>query len=136
MNQETTPKSLFLQSVERCETNPGFIPAFYDRFLGQSEVVREKFAETDFNQQNRMLLRSLKLSAGAIAGEQPALQELTQRAESHNRHNLDIQPELYDLWLDAIIKTAREFDEQWNEEIETAWRDILHSVIHHMAKRY
>ena len=134
--QEATPKSLFLESLARCEAKYGFVPTFYDHFLAQSDVIRDKFADTDFTQQNRMLLRSLKLSSGAINGEQAALQELTQRAETHNRHHLDIKPELYELWLDALIKTASEFDDQWSEKIETDWRDILGSVIHHMTKRY
>lgn len=58
-----TPKEQFLQSVDRCAACGGFIPAFYERFLSTSEEVRKKFEHTDFKNQNKMLLRSLRLSS-------------------------------------------------------------------------
>ncbi len=133
---EAIPKNLFLQSLERCSEDEDFIASFYDNFLGASEEVREKFAETDFTRQNRMLLKSLRLCAGATAGDLAALRELRERAETHDRQHLNIRPELYDLWLDAIIKTAREYDELWSPDIEEAWNTILGHVIHHMIKYY
>lgn len=44
-----------------------------------------------------MLLRSLKLVAGATAGEPKSLREIRQRAETHDRYHLNIEPEHYDL---------------------------------------
>ena len=109
MNELTdfpSPKDCFLESVNRCAGCAGFLPAFYHRFLSSSHEVREKFQDTDFEQQNRMLLRSLRLSAGATAGRPESLRELRDRAETHDRHHLNIEPRLYDLWLKSIIDTA------------------------------
>ncbi|MCG8449308.1 MAG: globin [Pirellulales bacterium] len=133
---EMTPKELFLQSLHRCAKSDNFIPSFYTRFLSSSDEVRQKFRNTDFKHQNQMLLRSLQLVAGATAGEQESLEELRARAETHDRYHLDIKPELYELWRKALIETAREHDNQWNEEIEEAWHSILGHAINHMIKHY
>ncbi|MCA8883181.1 MAG: globin, partial [Rhodobacteraceae bacterium] len=82
------------------------------------------------------LLHSLNLSAGAVSGEPFALRELKERAESHDRHHLNIEPHLYDFWLNALIETAREFDDKWNPTIEHAWRTTFQHVIDYMRRRY
>ena len=132
----STHKEIFLQSLERCIKSEDFIPQFYKRFLSASDEIRDKFKHTDFEKQNRMLVRSLQLAAGATAGEQKALEELRDRAETHDRHHLDIKPALYDFWRDAIETTASEFDKQWNDDIKEAWHSILGYVIKHMIKYY
>lgn len=131
-----TPKDQFLQSLARCMENEKFIPAFYDRFLSTSEEIREKFRFTDFEQQNKMLLRSLRLAAGATAGESEALKELRERAKTHDQYHLNIEPPLYDIWLKAVIETVQEFDEKWDETVEDTWHTILGYVISYMVKRY
>lgn len=133
---ETIPKDLFLQSLNRCAEFEKFIPSFYDRFLSESDEIRDKFRHTDFKTQNRMLLRSLRLAAGATAGEPEALRELKERAKTHDRYHLNIEKRLYDQWRSAIIETARKFDDQWDNKIENAWYTILGHVIAHMVKYY
>lgn len=133
---ELTPRDLFLQSVNRCVGDPAFIPEFYERFLGSSEVIKHKFRFTDFDQQNKMLARSLELSAGATAGEAESLAEITERATTHDRHHLNIEPRMYDVWLETIVATASEFDEEWTESIEAAWRKILGHVVQRMVRKY
>ena len=83
-----------------------------------------------------MLLNSLRLIAGATAGESAALRELKERAKTHDRYHLNISPELYEFWRHAIMATAAEYDEQWDEAVEKAWRSILDHVIKHMVKHY
>lgn len=136
MGEVTNHKDLFLTSLNRCSESEDFIPSFYENFFETSQAVRNKFLRTDFEKQNEMLIGSLKLAAEATIGTPEALRELKERAESHDRYHLNIKPELYDLWLDSIITTARSFDPQWNETIEDSWNFILKNVIQFMAKRY
>lgn len=130
------PKDLFLQSLNRCAESENFIPSFYDRFIGSSDEIREKFKKTSFEKQNAMLLRSLRLSAGATSGDPEALNELNERAETHDRHHLNIEPRHYETWRSAIIETASEFDPEWNSATENAWHTILGHVINHMIRHY
>ncbi len=131
-----TPRDQFLQSLDRCMENENFIPAFYDRFLSTCEEIRKKFRHTDFEQQNKMLLRSLRLAAGATTGDSEALKELRERARTHDQYHLNIEPPLYDIWLKAVIETVQEFDAEWDATVENTWRTILGYVISYMVKRY
>lgn len=133
---ELTHKEIFLQSLDRCSESENFIPSFYDRFLATSDEIREKFKDTDFDKQSQMLLHSLKLAAGATLGESFALREIRERAETHDRHHLDIAPRLYTFWLDSVIETASEYDSQWDETVEESWNTILGHVVKHMTKFY
>lgn len=133
---KVTPKERFLQSLDRCAADEAFIPSFYDRFLSTSDEVRNRFRFTDFEQQNQMLLRSLQLIAGATTGDLASLRELRERAETHDRHHLNIEPHLYDLWLDSVVKTVQEYDEQWDESTESAWRVILEHAVQQMTRYY
>ena len=104
--------------------------------MDSSATIRFRFRNTDFEHQKKMLLRSLQLSAAATDGEPEGLRELNERAASHDRVHLNIGPELYDLWLDAILQAASEFDPDWNDDIRAAWQRILGFVIRHMTSRY
>ena len=87
---------LFLHSLKRCLTVPAFLEDFYDRFVGSSEEVREKFRGVDLKRQVRMLEDSLYVVAVAAQGEEgsPARGALPFLAARHSRHDLDIRPEL------------------------------------------
>ncbi len=50
-------------------------------------------------------------------------------AKRHSRAELDIKPELYDLWLDQLVQAVREFDRMFDTEIEAAWRRLLQAGI-------
>ena len=56
--------------------------------------------------------------------------------EDASRAELDIKPELYDLWLDRLVQAVREFDPKFDPEIETAWRRVLRPGIEFMKSRY
>ena len=135
-SKDVTPKEQFMGSLARCKSNDRFIPDFYERFMASSDDVRRRFRFTSFEKQNRMLLKSLILSSAATEGDPKALAELTERAETHDHAHLNIKPELYDLWLESLISTAQEFDSEWSDSIEHAWRKILGFVIHRMITKY
>ena len=69
----TPATSVFLASLKRCLAAPGFLAAFYDRFTGSSEEVREKFRGVDMQRQARVLEDSLYVVAVAVQGEEGSL---------------------------------------------------------------
>ena len=131
-------RDLFLQSLKRCLAVPAFLEGFYDRFVGSSEEVREKFRGVDLKRQVRMLEDSLYVVAVAAQGEEgsPARNALPWLAERHSRRDLDIRPALYDLWIDCLIETARAHDPEFDPEIEAAWRETLTLGANYMRERY
>lgn len=134
-SKELVRRRVFLESLARCG-NGAFVDRFYDRFLASSPEVRAKFASTDFARQRLMLLRSLELVAAAADGDADGVEELRARAETHSRSQLNIEPHLYDLWLESAIQSASAADPLWTAEVETAWRSILGAAVRHLSSRY
>ena len=124
----TSPSAeTFLSSLKRCLAAPGFLDAFYQRFVGSSEEVREKFKNTDMKRQVQVLEDTLYVVANAVQGEEGSLARgaLPALAAKHGRNGLDIRPGLYDLWIECLVETARTHDPQFDPAVERAWRDTL-----------
>lgn len=134
-SKELVRRRIFLESLARCG-HGAFVDRFYERFLASSPDVRAKFTSTDFSRQRHMLLRSLELIASAADGDPAGVDELRARAETHSRSQLNIEPHLYDLWLESAVASAVEADPLWTSDVETAWRSILGAAIHHLRSQY
>ncbi len=128
----------FLASLKRCLAAPGFLAGFYDRFLTSSNEVREKFRGVDMQRQARVLEDSLYVVAVAVQGEEGSLArgDLPRIAERHSRRDLDVHPELYDLWVRCLVEAARDHDPQWSDDVATAWRETLAFGVEYMRRRY
>ncbi|MFE8071031.1 globin [Marinobacteraceae bacterium S3BR75-40.1] len=119
--------------IERHRTD--FFEAFYRRFLLASPTVREKFRHTDMDRQRRMLKKSFySLVAFYASGSADGV--LERIAYSHSVRGLDIHPALYDLWLECLIDTVRDFDPQFDDDVELAWRLVLSAGITYMKFKY
>lgn len=126
----------FNNSLQRCTAAPQFLDAFYRRFLASSPEVAEKFKHTDFARQKLALKGSLWIMMMADQQQEIWRSHIEQIARRHSRSELDIRPELYDLWLDCLMQTVAEFDPQFGPEVEAAWREILGRGIALMKARY
>jgi hemoglobin-like flavoprotein len=134
----TSATDVFLASLKRCLGAPGFLTGFYERFTGSSEEIREKFRGVDMQRQVRMLEDSLYVVAVAVQGEEGSVARgaLPRLAERHSRRDLDVRPELYDLWARCLAETAAAHDPQWTEDVAAAWRGTLAFGVEYMRQRY
>ena len=126
--------NLVMQSYGRCCVSPAFFDDFYRHFLASSPQVRDKFASTDMTAQ-KTLLRQGILNLVMYARGMPDT-KLRALGESHARGRLDIRPELYDLWQEALLRTIAEHDGEYGEEIRAAWRDVLQKGINVIKSYY
>jgi len=126
---------LFNDSIERCSCRPEFLRRFYTLFLASSDTVAKKFKRTDLRKQARLLKTSLYIMMLA-SGESERIVHLKRLAKLHSRAELDIKPELYDLWLDRLVQAVKEFDPLFDAETESAWRRMLQPGIEFMKSRY
>lgn len=138
MNNTVDKKTLqrFDDSLRRCNSAHDFLDRFYETFLASSPKVKEKFAKTDFVRQKRALNASLHLmllAAEHLNGPQRYLRDL---AASHGRHQLNIGAEFYDLWLDSLLKTARQVDPEFDDETEKAWEAVMMVGIDYLLSHY
>ena len=135
-NQSVVPQESFRRSLARCREKEDFADLFYQRFMDSSEEVRAKFAATDFAVQKVRLLESLALAADVIDGDAAAMRHLHERAQSHSRRGLAIEPHLYDLWLESLVATARQCDNAFGDDTETARRTVLGHIIGYMQAHF
>lgn len=127
---------LFNDSLERCTRASGFLDRFYDLFLASSEEVAKKFKHTDFRKQKRALRSSLYMMMQATEGRAEGDAHLERIAGLHSRSQLGIKPELYELWLDCLIRAVKEFDRSWDSETERVWRNMMRAGIEFMSFKY
>ncbi len=112
-----------------------FFKQFYDHFLASSEIVAEMFKDTDMDAQVKMLQRSMfhMISFYVSKQEDTYLEGI---AESHGKRKHNVAPELYDLWLEALIKTVSELDPEYEESIGLSWRLAMAPGIVYMKYHY
>ncbi len=117
-------------SLDRLIAHPRSLDLFYEKFIGGSEAVAVKFAAADMQHQKRALKASLYTAMLAADGNQPAIEQLRRLSKIH--HELDVEPELYDLWLDCLIDTVHECAGTFDVRIDRVWRDVLAVAINIM----
>jgi hypothetical protein len=49
---------------------------------------------------------------------------------------MNILPELYPFWLNALLETLAETDPQWSRELESLWRQSLEKTIQLMSRAH
>lgn len=128
------PRDVVLASLARCgEALPA---AFYRRFLASSDEVRQRFARTDMKTQQRRITEALALATGVIENAPHALGALARQAELHDRRHLNVRPELYGLWLEALIGAVGECDPAYDVAVEHSFRLIMGHVVERMIRAY
>ena len=123
------------QGIGITEKGQSFFMRFYEIFLNTSDKVPEKFKNTDMNRQVLMIQKGLYqlISFYLIKNDSDYLIAI---AESHNKKHYDIEPELYDLWLKALLQAVEELDPEYHEGLRLAWEivmtpGILYMKYHH-----
>lgn len=135
----TSYLEIFTESYQRVANADSperdFFAAFYDAFVADSKEAAEKFSNVDMQKQQQHLRTSLDqmvyFSIDRQAGE-----ELAEIAKTHSKSGRDIKPELYERWLDSLLKTVREYDPEYCDDVEVAWRVVLAPGISYMQLQY
>ncbi len=112
-----------------------FFDAFFEDFFTRSPMIREKFKETDLDDQKVNLRQSL-LHLMAFFSTKSIDSELERIARIHSKSEHDITPDLYEVFTDSLISTLRTFDPLFDDNIELAWRVVLAPGIEFMKFRY
>ncbi|BBL69565.1 LuxR C-terminal-related transcriptional regulator [Methylogaea oryzae] len=125
-NARSWIQTLVDKSYVRCATTGRFASDFYQAFLNSSPLVAEKFANTDMEHQARLLdyaIRTLIL----FFRDPMAVTVETIRALGvlHDRQHLNIDPSLYDPWLDALLAAVEKNDPDFNRQLANAWGQVV-----------
>jgi hemoglobin-like flavoprotein len=118
---------LVMQSFGRCCAKPSFFDDFYQQFLASSPQIRAKFLHTDMSAQ-KLLLRQGILNLVMHARGMPDT-KLRALGESHSRARMDIAPELYGLWIAALLQTIKQHEVTFDDSLRQAWLEVLNKGI-------
>lgn len=122
------------ESYDRCCAGPGFFDSFYGFLLASDPAIRPMFAHTEFEKQNRLLKHALGLLL--IYGRRPNPSLLERLAIQHNRQNVNIEPRLYQHFVDSLLTAVRKHDPAFTPEVEAAWRAAVNPGIEYMKSKY
>jgi hemoglobin-like flavoprotein len=115
--------------------NPAFIGRFYELFLASSPAIAERFAGTDMRRQKTMLHDSFTTLMD-FNEHRRLTPQMRRLAIVHGPGHSDVPPDLYTLWLESLMATAREFDPAWDPDVELAWRLTLAPGIAYLQHAY
>jgi hemoglobin-like flavoprotein len=131
--------ALFDGSYERVKTikknNKSFFDAFYDNFMNSSDEIKRHFRNTDMQKQKKMLEKSF-YSLFIFYATNNANDYLNNIAVRHSKSHTNVSPELYEVWLDSLMKTVKEYDPHYNHDVELSWRVVLAPGIAYMKFKY
>lgn len=125
---------IVMQSYGRCCASDTFFDSFYEHFLASSPEIRDKFANTNMAGQ-KLLLRQGILNVVLYARGMPDT-KLKALGCSHSRQGMNIRPELYTLWFNALATTIREHDQESTPEVITAWREVVSKSVDVITAEY
>jgi len=114
-----------------------FVEAFYERLMAASEDIRKRFEHIDMEAQADILAHAIVMSFLFVdTKHQSAIKCLNDVRESHSRNNLNIAPELYDIWLECLLETVGACDPHADEELLSNWHEVMSVAINHIREGY
>lgn len=142
--RQNEAEALFNDSYERIsdwgagagsQARDQFFVRFYEHFIAKSPEIARAFENTDMERQVQMLEKSIVYLVNYYATDN--VNDFMRRiAVRHSRKDLNITPELYDLWLEALVETVRECDSLCTDDTVEAWRIVLAPGISFMKSYY
>jgi hemoglobin-like flavoprotein len=114
-----------------------FVSAFYKRLMETSDDIKKRFEHIDMESQADTLAHAIVMSFLFVdKNHESATRCLNNVRESHSRHNLNIPPHLYDVWLECMIETVGACDPHANDQLLTDWHEVMSMAITHIREGY
>lgn len=133
VNEDT---QMVRQSFARCTLTDDFLITFYDVLTNASDEIKAMFAHTDMPRQRSLLKEALIYLISYPTGNEFSRQRVTELAKSHSRIGLNVRPELYEVWVNSLVKSIHQHDAQSTDALESAWRRVLAPGIAAMIAAY
>ena len=112
-----------------------FFSDFYIDFLNRSDDISSKFADTDLDAQAKMLKKSLFYMVNFFVNKKSS-DYLEEIAHLHSATRRDINPLLYDDWIESLMHTVATHHPHFNADIDLAWRIVMAPGIAFMRYHY
>lgn len=123
------------ESIMRAEEHRLY-DKFYERFVTSDPRIGPYFLSTDFKKQKNLLKDGVGRALSFASGDVDSTSFIERLSTTHNRSHMNILPELYPFWLNALLETLADTDPQWSRDLESLWRQSLEKTIQLMSRAY
>lgn len=124
------------ESYSRCCVNPRFFDLFYDNFLASHPTIAPMFAKTDMAKQKSLLRQGVSMMFMHLGGNSVGTTGVDRIAESHSKKKLNIDPNLYDYWINSLLKSVKECDPKITPSLEAEWKKTLRIGVDRITSQY
>jgi len=124
------------RSWGRALGNADLMKDFYHEVIDSHPIIAKLFARTNPSQQQEVLKQSLSMAILFPQNNLIAQHAMARVRNSHCRDNLNIQPEFYDSWLNALLRVISKSDPEFNSPLEQKWREVLGCTIRYIREGY
>lgn len=124
-------------SFARCMGRPDdFFDDFYATLSEKAPGIGAMFAHVDMQQQNKLIRQGVEALISYASGHEESESQLRRVGMTHGKQGLNISPELYALWVDTLVETIREYDNQADDNTDAAWRVVARGGIELITSLY
>jgi hypothetical protein len=124
------------RSYQRCILQKSWISDFYGILLKSSKEFPPYFKKTDFSKQIIILQNAISFLIMHAKGIPLAEMKVGKIGETHRKGEMNIKVHLYPLWIDSLILSIKKHDKQCDDEIESAWREVLQVGVDLIISKY
>jgi hemoglobin-like flavoprotein len=134
--ESALPIAKVRSSFARCCGHDDFIDTFYHCLVSEAPQTAPMFAETDMVTQDTLVRAGINHLIDCADGVVGIASKIREIGTKHDRDHLNVQPELYERWVDALVQAVTQCDDQFDSHVEEAWRAVLRPGIDLMASVY
>ena len=124
------------RSFARCTIKGDIVGRFYEIFLDSHPAIKPMFANTDLENQKKLLHHGINLTIMFAEGSPVGQGGIDRISQSHCRARMNINPDLYPHWKSSLLKAISEFDPEFNDTLRAIWDRVLQKSIDHISASY
>lgn len=113
---------LVQKSYARCSRSKGFFDDFYHGLIASSDEIREHFADISRVKQKMFALNGVSTILLFAMGSAKSEERLDTLVGKHRSEAMNIRPDLYPNWADALLFAVSKHDPEFGPELDQAWR--------------
>lgn len=124
-------------SFARCLVNEKFFNRFFELFMASHPAIKPRFANVVVEKQYDILRHGVS-SALMFSDEESVMARscIDRIRQSHDHAHMNVDPGLYDFWLESLLKTVAETDPEFTPALGDLWRDELAPAISYIKAGY
>ncbi|MDC4206602.1 MAG: globin domain-containing protein [Candidatus Manganitrophus sp.] len=109
--------------------NDGLAERFYEILLEADPRIRPLFNNTDFKRQRDLLIHAIVMLIEYADGKPLGEMAIRRLGELHSRRKMNVTPDLYPIWADAMIDALAQLDPEFSPDLGQKWRNVMQKGI-------